>query len=234
MVHRRPVRSKQQRHEDLERLRAIFPGFDQLEGRVAPRTVKEYSDDATYYLRYCTFYADLALNPNTLRNWRQHLVTHTSLSPATINRRLNAIKTLVKESAALGHIDRQLAYDFSLVERVQIAPLRDRLKPTTRFLLTPEQVRTLCRQPDPTTMSGLRDRSMLLTLATSGLRLSEAASLQVDDIVPMGKGYTLEVPPLSFSTPPVARAAAPETPSSPILCGMSRPCIASPRLAASR
>jgi site-specific recombinase XerD len=60
-------------------------------------------------------------------------------------------------------------------------------------LLTPEQVLALCRAPDPSTFAGLRDRAVLLTLATSGIRIHEAAGLTRPDIISLGQGWGLRV-----------------------------------------
>lgn len=182
-----------ERLRDIALLQTIFPGFEALAGRHTTRTTEEYTWDAIVYLRFCHFDADHALKPATLRAWRAYMVDETTLSPNTINRRLIAIKTLVKASAIVGAIKHTLAYEFSLVERVQIAPLRERLKPHTRVLLTPEQVRALCQAPDPTTLVGLRDRALLITLASSGIRIHEAATLKRHDIVPLGPGWSLSV-----------------------------------------
>jgi len=48
--------------------------------------------------------------------------------------------------------------------------------------LTEEQLRALLRQPDRTGFVGLRDYCFILLLLDTGLRLSEALSLKVDDI----------------------------------------------------
>jgi integrase len=121
------------------------------------------------------------------------MVDGTTLSPNTINRRLNAVKALVKATAALGHLDTGLAYEFSLVEKCKVATLRTRLNPHTRRLLTPAQVRALCLAPNPSTFSGLRDRALLYTLASSGCRISELATLQRTHIVPLGPSWGLTV-----------------------------------------
>jgi integrase len=97
------------------------------------------------------------------------MVEETTLSPHTINRRVNAIKSLVKASARRGAIPSTVAADFQLIETVRVRALRLRLKPHPP-LLTAEQVRQLCRLPNPLTFAGLRDRALLFTLATSGCR----------------------------------------------------------------
>jgi integrase len=48
-----------------------------------------------------------------------------------------------------------------------------------RTPITPEDMRRLCSLPDRSTLSGKRDAALLATLASSGLRVSELASLTV-------------------------------------------------------
>ena len=51
----------------------------------------------------------------------------------------------------------------------------------------------LCSMPDTSTLVGLRDRALLLTLATSGVRASECGGLLVDRIYHKEGGYIIQV-----------------------------------------
>jgi len=71
--------------------------------------------------------------------------------------------------------------------------LKARLKPHARTRITPEDMRRLCEAPGAHTLVGLRDRALLATLASSGIRVSEAATLTLEQIVKHSDGYTLLV-----------------------------------------
>jgi integrase len=116
------------------------------------------------------------------------------VSPHTINTRLSGIKTLVRVSAACGQLDRTVSYDFALVEKVKLSALRARLKTRTHRRYTPAEIRALCNAPDAATLTGLRDRALLATLASSGCRITEVLGLTRDHIVPFGDGWGLQVP----------------------------------------
>lgn len=175
------------------RLTEVFPGLHALPGRVAARTLEEYRRNGWLYLTWCEFDTTRALDPQTLRAWRQHQVAHTRLSPNTINIRLQSIKTLVKSSAACGALDRMLSYEFSLVELVKKSALRHRLKWLRAPRYTPQQVRALVQAADGSTLIGLRNRALIATLASSGLRISEVVSLKREHLVTCGAGWGLRV-----------------------------------------
>jgi integrase/recombinase XerD len=113
----------------------------------------------------------------TLLRWRTHLVEGTTLSPHTINRMLTAVKRVVREGARHGLVAAAVAEAFAQVEGVSVVALRHRLKAHARVRITPAQMRQLCEAPTPQTLLGLRDRALLLTLATSGCRIAEVVTL---------------------------------------------------------
>src|SRR5436309_2538534 len=112
----------------LEMLADFFPGVADLSGQLMPRSLDEYCRDAEYYIVWCGYERDRALDPQQLRAWRQYQVDHTTLSPNTITRRLHAVKSLVWASARREAIDQAVAFRFSLVESVPLSSLRQRLK----------------------------------------------------------------------------------------------------------
>jgi integrase/recombinase XerD len=119
------------------------------------------------------------------------MVEQTRLSPNTITRRVRSIQAAVRASARREALDQAVAFRFSLVEGVPRSALRERLK-TFRALTAP-QVRQLCLRPNPTTLLGLRDRSLLLTLASSGARISEAVALRLGDLAPHGASWSVRL-----------------------------------------
>src|SRR5579862_9749744 len=73
-------------------------------------------------------------------------------------------------------------------------------------------MRRLAAKPDISTLKGLRDAALLHTLASSGIRLAEAASLkgeQIKETIVNGKrGYVLEVCGKTDDTPREAPLSA--------------------------
>jgi site-specific recombinase XerD len=164
-----------------------------MAGRLAPRSLEEYQRIGNWYLAWCTATGHPAREAQSLRQWRQHLVQTTRLSPHTINLRIAGVKSLVRYSAACGQLDRLLSYDFGLVERVSHSALRHRLKTPRPRRYTPQEIRRLCMAPDASTLLGLRNRALLLCLASSGIRRHELVSLRRGQIVPLGDGWSLQV-----------------------------------------
>lgn len=145
-----------------------------LTGKLAPASLAGYQQDLTAYLRFCGT-PDAALEAANLARWCVHLAQATPLSPHTINRKLSAIKRLVREAALQGYLDHATAEAFRRVPGVALKAMKERLKRPTR--LTPAQMRRLCDAPQRTTLPGWRDRALLHTLASSGCRVSEAITL---------------------------------------------------------
>ena len=163
-----------------------------LAGQLAPSSISMYARDFRAYLAYARTPA-AALDPATLARWRALLAANTSLSPNTINRMLSAVKRLIKEAAVQGYVPHETAKAFADIAGVKVVALKERTKRNGRTRIDPAAIRQLCEAPDQTTMKGLRDAAMLATLASSGLRVSELASLTLGQITKKGNGYMLSV-----------------------------------------
>lgn len=175
----------------LEQLTHYFPGFPDLVGRVAPSTMGEYQGDVQRYLTFCGWDEGTLLLPSTLRAWRRAMV-EGGLAAATINRRLAAIKSVLRSSVAQQSIDLATAYALSLVENVRPQTLKERMR-DERAALTPDEVRRIFQVPNPLTLLGVRDRALIATLAASGCRVSEVVGLRQSDVYWRGSSGTLAV-----------------------------------------
>ena len=163
-----------------------------LAGGVAPSSMAMYERDFRAYLAYAQT-PEAAMQASTLARWRTHLATNTQLSPNTINRMLSAVKRLMKEAESQGYVPEGTWQHFRMIDGVRNVALKKRTKTHARVRISPEDMRRLCDSPDPTTLHGLRDRALLHTLASSGLRVHELAGLTEQDIVITAQGYQLRV-----------------------------------------
>lgn len=163
-----------------------------LAGQLAPSSVAMYTRD---FAAYCSYAGTpgVALVPATLARWRAHLAQQTQLSPNTINRMLSAVKRLMREAAAQGYLSHETAEAFDQVSGVKIAAMKTRTKQHGRTRIEPAAMRQLCEQPDGSTLIGARDRALLTTMASSGARVAEVASLTVGQLLQRDGGYLLSI-----------------------------------------
>ena len=128
-----------------------------LTGKLAPQSLAGYRQDVAAYQRFCGD-CGTALEASSLARWSTHLAQATPLSPHTINRKLAAVKRLVREAALHGYLDDATAEAFRRVPGVPLKAMKERLKVPRR--LTPTQVRLLCDAPARATLMGWRDREI--------------------------------------------------------------------------
>lgn len=163
-----------------------------LAGSVAESSMAMYERDFKAYLTFAQT-PEMAVQSSTLARWRTHLVSDTTMSPNTINRMMHAVKTIITHAEEQGYVPEGVAVKFERVQTVKVGALRTRTKTHNRTRISPEDMRKMCDTPDPTTLHGLRDRALLHTLASSGLRVHELASLTKQQIFFNEKGVQLRV-----------------------------------------
>lgn len=95
------------------------------------------------------------------------------LSFGTQRDRLQAVKRFYR------HLVRQRILDMSPAELLRVPRPEKRLP---RMILSVEQVEEVLAQPDPRTMIGLRDRAILETFYSTGIRRQEAVDLDLYDV----------------------------------------------------
>jgi len=153
-----------------------------------------YQRDFAAYVTFAGGPAN-ALASTMLARWRTSLASEAApLSPNTINRMVSSVRTIIKRGAELGYVDHNVAEQFAGVRGVKISAMRANLKADARTRIAPADMRRLCDAPNVATLAGLMHRALLLTLASSGLRISEAITLTPGQIKPHGKsGYLVYV-----------------------------------------
>lgn len=174
---------------------ASFVNF--LAGSLAESSIKQYQWDIGAYAAFAHEHNLSELDALTLETWRDYLIQDyrtaegTLLSPNSINRMLSAVKRVIQEAARRRLIDMPAWHYFELVPPVSVRDLRDRLKKNAHVRITPDDMRRLCDAPDRTDLLGLRDAALLATLASSGIRREEVATLTQGQIAKEENGYVL-------------------------------------------
>ena len=116
----------------------------------------------------------------------EHLQTVRGNGPRTRNARLTAIK------AFMHYVEHRVPSALEQIKRILAVPAQK----TDLCLvahLSAEEARRLLDAPDPTTRSGIRDRTMLHLALAGGLRVSELVGLRLDGVTFEARYVTLHV-----------------------------------------
>lgn len=161
-----------------------------LSGNKSPNTIEQYK---MHFAAYCAFagsFAD-AIQPATLARWRQSLYetgytahggTVKPYSVAAINQRLAAIRGVMSEAAQQGYITHELAEQFKHIKGLKQVANKDRRKAHARTAISKADMQRIIDAPNTATPAGKMHRALLLTLATCGMRISEAVNLKLTDL----------------------------------------------------
>jgi site-specific recombinase XerD len=163
-----------------------------LERGASPRTIEAYEGDLKQFFDHLEAHGLTyeAVDHRAIRSFMLELSGRRA--PASLARSLSALKTFYR------HAKRQGLVEANPAQRLRAPKLRRRLPE----ILRPEEVVAVLEAPDESP-SGLRDRSMLELLYSSGLRVSELCALDVTGLdLPerlvrvMGKGSKERIVPI--------------------------------------
>ena len=157
-----------------------------LAGLVRKSTADKYVGKLKAYVAFAGS-VENALNPATFAQWRSHMAAG-NLSPNTINLHLASVRAMLKEAASQGYISHETAEQFADVRGVKVSAMKDKLKKDARTKIAPEDMRRLCEAPQADTLVGKMHRALLLTMASSGARISEVVTLKPAQIEARRKG----------------------------------------------
>lgn len=163
-----------------------FLSYIKNEKRYTHDTIKSYMLDLTKFEKHTNKLGILSigqLETNHIQDYIKQL-HRDGLSPTSIARKASTIRSMFTYLTKKGIIN--------LNPSKQIrTPKREKLLPS---ILSIEQVNSLCNIP-PSSDAAIRDKAMIELMYSSGLRLSEITSLNVDSIdfasrllLVMGKG----------------------------------------------
>lgn len=160
------------RQLDFERLCHEFLGYETEIRNLSANTVRGYESDLA---QYCAWAARegvdaLEVEHRDLRRWLAEL-TQAGYSPATINRRLSAVRGLYRWLLREGHTDKDSASALASPKMARRLPRCVGKQDVARLLA--------CCDATP---AGTRDRALVELLYATGARISEAAALQVGDV----------------------------------------------------
>lgn len=149
-----------------------FLQYCRFEKTLTNQTIQDYKEDFLQFQRYYPHKKELTdLNKNDLNEFSYDQALN-GLSPATIARRIATIKNfyMFLESDNLAK---------SIISEEITIPKKDKTLPQ---VLSEEEINQLLNAPDLTSEKGIRDYAVLEILYSCGLRVSEVANLQINQI----------------------------------------------------
>lgn len=160
-----------------------YINYLEAERNASPYTIRNYTSDLVGNYKRGTekgFFQFLRLrkidsldkvDKNVLRDYLAYLMEQ-DITKASIIRKLSAIRSFYR------YLAREGILTSNPLEKAA-SPRRDRRLPS--FLTVDETVRLL-KAPDPATPQGLRDRALMELIYAAGLRVSELAKLNLEQI----------------------------------------------------
>lgn len=167
--------------KDFNQLVRDFIEYGELEKNFSPLTVRMYD----YYLQHFSQwlvqrYGEVGvekLDYEMIKQYRLHLARYVSestrypLKKSTQNYFMVAIRAFLRYLVKKG-------YNVLPPDQVELGKQEDR----TLKYMDGDQLQQLLEAPDTTTIEGIRDRAILETLFSTGLRVAELAGLNRDQI----------------------------------------------------
>jgi site-specific recombinase XerD len=154
----------------------------------ADLTVRGYLTDLHQFVRWFEQtngeeFSLPAVTPSDVRLYRQHLITVLRRKPATVNRHLASLSALMVWGRKTGRIEHNPTEDVRGVPQVEHGPRSLDKKEQYALQRAIEKDLQLSRIRYPKRwLTHQRDASLTILLLHTGLRLSEALSLRLDDL----------------------------------------------------
>ncbi len=183
----------------MERLRREFLEYTEIEKGRSLNTVRNYDHYLSRFLEFSKAKKPSDITDETVREYRLWLNRQSSQGVDLAGRHLTLKKKtqnyyLIALRAFLKYLTKRKVKTIS-PEIIELAKVGER----AIDLITPEELTRLLNTPDITTFPGLRDKAILETLFSTGLRVSELCSLprdlnlKSDEFSVRGKGEKIRV-----------------------------------------
>lgn len=153
-----------------------FIEYLRVERNASPLTLKSYEEDLITLVLYFeeTEGRSLELGEITTLELRRFIadLQQAGYAKSTISRKLACLRSFFRFAVREGWVEANIA-----------KPLRNpRAGRKLPHFLSADEITTLLEAPSATTSSGLRDRAILETMYSSGLRVSELVGLSLEDL----------------------------------------------------
>ena len=174
----------------VENVEELLTRFEEHLARLAlaPTTIVNYLADLRTFARWHVGARGepsslLKLTPDDIRGYRRHMQTNEGWAPATINRRLQAVRKFYSFAMGTGLVESNPASGVQLIPRS--GPDRPRA-------LAPEEVTSLLQAIQAGRPSLVkRDYAIVQLLLQTGIKLGELTRLHLSDIQLWGNGEGL-------------------------------------------
>lgn len=165
-------------------------GFDHTicSHQVNANTLRMYCRDFYAYLEFAGS-VELACYPTTFARWVNHLSrvkkpdSDSGYSAATINRMASSVRTIMKTAGAQGYVHPLVAKAFEEVEGASERALKGNKRKNGQVDIKPEAMREMVDLAEGDRRLQLRNLAILLTLASTGLRVDTFRMLSLSQIV---------------------------------------------------
>ena len=162
---------------EIDKLKREFLEYIEIERGRALKTVENYNHYLTVFLTHTKVTSPKEITDEVVREFRLWLNRQSgankksggTMSKKTQNYYLIALRSFLKYMMRMDI--KSLPAD-----RIELAKVSER----SLDLITPTELSRLLDSPDTSTLAGLRDRAMLETLFSTGLRVSELSALTRD------------------------------------------------------
>jgi len=172
---------------ELEQLKREFLEYTEIEKGRSLNTVRNYDHYLSRFLEFSKATKSTDITDDVVREYRLWL-NRKELKKKTQNYYLIALRAFLKYLAKRNF--KTLSPEVIELAKVGERPLD---------LITPEELTRLLSTPDTSTLTGLRDKAILESLFSTGLRVSELCSLPrdinlaSDELSVRGKGEKIRV-----------------------------------------
>jgi len=204
--------------DTLQRFRAWLEAQDR-----SPRTVRAYLSDLAHFARWFAQtngqpLTPEAITPTDIREYRQWMIVTQGLAPATVNRRIAALRAYTTWAHSAGLIAGDPTNGVKLLaeqrspprwlDHRQQAALKRALERTLEHAELKARLAQLEGRPTPPELTwARRDAALVHLMLNAGLRVGEVTALEIGDVelrersgrvtVRLGKGNRPRVVPLN-------------------------------------